>query len=297
MLRIDVNVPGQRSDRLSGAGRQSVRRRGPRHAAGDLELRPAESVALQLRRSGARRHRRARHRRRRPERVGRNRLRAGRPRRAQLRLAQPRRGARQRHLAAAGVSAARRSDSRVRPRRRAARSPAASSIAAAALGPAYRGPVLLRRLRPGRVWSLGAHDRSGDRRGACSETSSSTPPSSAAPARSATSARSASTPTASCTSSATRTARSSSAWHTGAARRFRRRRPSRSHDLPALQRRLVHPELGNRLRDQHRAPMGPQRRRAGAGDYDGDGVARPRRLSAVDAALVHRAVDRRLPTR
>ena len=40
-------------------------------AAGDLGVRPAQSVALQLRRSGARRHRRAGHRRRRAERAGR----------------------------------------------------------------------------------------------------------------------------------------------------------------------------------------------------------------------------------
>ena len=79
---------------------QSVRRRRPgRGAAGDLGVRPAQSVALHLRRSGARRHRRAGHRRRRPGRVRRDRLRAARPRRPQLRLAQSRRRARQRHVA------------------------------------------------------------------------------------------------------------------------------------------------------------------------------------------------------
>ena len=88
-------------------------------AAGDLELRAEEPVALFVRRSGARRHRRAHHRRRRAEPVRRDRLRAGQPRRAQLRLAQSRRRPRQRHVAPAGVSPARRSDPRVRPQRRA----------------------------------------------------------------------------------------------------------------------------------------------------------------------------------
>ena len=92
MLRIDVNVP---TDDAIGyhvpADNPFVSRRAGGGAARDLGVRPAQSVALQLRRSGARRHRRAGHRRRRPERVGRNRLRAGRPRRPQLRLAQSRR--------------------------------------------------------------------------------------------------------------------------------------------------------------------------------------------------------------
>ena len=62
-------------DRVPGAGRQSVRRRTPdRGAPRDLGVRPAQSVALQLRRPVARRHRRARDRRRRSERVRRNRL-------------------------------------------------------------------------------------------------------------------------------------------------------------------------------------------------------------------------------
>ena len=60
-------------------------------AAGDLGVRPAQSVALHLRRSRARRHRRAGHRRRRTEPLGGDRLRAGQPRRPQLRLAQSRR--------------------------------------------------------------------------------------------------------------------------------------------------------------------------------------------------------------
>ena len=69
MLRIDVNVPDSDNVRLSGF-RQTIRFSGraslPRR---DLGVRPAQSVALQLRRRDARRHRRAGHRRRRPESV------------------------------------------------------------------------------------------------------------------------------------------------------------------------------------------------------------------------------------
>ena len=71
MLRIDVNVPDGDPHGLSRAAGQSVRRRQPVARARDLGVRPAQSVALLLRRSGARRHRRARDRRRRPERAGR----------------------------------------------------------------------------------------------------------------------------------------------------------------------------------------------------------------------------------
>ena len=134
MLRIDVNVPDTHPTGYQvPPDNPFVARRAGRGAARDLGVRPAQSVALQLRRSGARRHRRAGHRRRRPEPVGRDRLRAGEPRRPQLRLAQSRRRARQRHVASAGVPAAGRSDSRVRPHRRRSRSPAATCIAARAL--------------------------------------------------------------------------------------------------------------------------------------------------------------------
>ena len=67
----------------------------------NLGVRPAQSVAVQLRRCRARRHGRAGHRRRRSEPAGRNQLRAARRRRPQLRLAQSRRHARQRHVASA----------------------------------------------------------------------------------------------------------------------------------------------------------------------------------------------------
>ena len=60
MLRIDVNVPDTHAIRLPGAGRQPVCGRPARRGtARDLGVRPAQSLALQLRRSRARRHRRA----------------------------------------------------------------------------------------------------------------------------------------------------------------------------------------------------------------------------------------------
>ena len=87
--------------------------RPPGAPAGNLVVRPAESMAVLVRRCLARRYRRAHHRRRRAERVRRNRLRATRPRRPQLRLAQSRRGPQQRHGPTAGVLAVDRSDLRV----------------------------------------------------------------------------------------------------------------------------------------------------------------------------------------
>ena len=167
MLRIDVNVAdgdptGYRvpaDNPFVGGGR--------RRASGDLELRPAQSVALQLRRSGARRHRRAV-----IGDVGQNQWEeidyepAGRGGRNY--------GWRNREGAhdnvtsrAAGVSAADRSDltstttalGAVDHRRlrlpRHARS--ARRIAAATSSPISCS---------GRVWSLALDDRSGDRRGA-----------------------------------------------------------------------------------------------------------------------------------
>ena len=117
MLRIDVGVLDSHPSGYRDTGRQPVRggRRPGGRAAGDMELRAAESVALFVRRSASWRHRRAHHRRRRPGPVRRDRLRAARPGRAELRLAKPRGRARQRHVAAAGLSAARRSDLRIRP--------------------------------------------------------------------------------------------------------------------------------------------------------------------------------------
>ncbi len=95
ILRIDVNVPDARSRRLRRAARQSVRRHA-RRAARDLGARPAQSVAIQCRQSGARRHRRARHRGRGTGRLGGSELSAGRRRRPQLRLERARRQARSR---------------------------------------------------------------------------------------------------------------------------------------------------------------------------------------------------------
>ena len=95
MLRIDVSVSDADPEGYNVpptnpfAGRQ-------RRARRNLELRPQEPVALELRHSAARRHRRARPRRRRPKRLGRSELRAGGPRRAQLWMAQPRGRAQQR---------------------------------------------------------------------------------------------------------------------------------------------------------------------------------------------------------
>ena len=92
MLRIDVNVADGDADRLPYSARQSVRRRrADCRARRDLGLRAAQSVALLVRRPGARRHRCAVHRRRRAERARGDQLRAGAERRAQLRLAHSRR--------------------------------------------------------------------------------------------------------------------------------------------------------------------------------------------------------------
>ena len=119
MLRVDVNLPdgdaiGYRvpsnNPFVSGSPIAGAHR--------DLGVRIAEPVALQLRRSRARRHRCAGHRRRRPECLGGSGLRAGRPWRPQLRVAAARRQPRQRHVGAAGLSAALRPDPRVRPRHR-----------------------------------------------------------------------------------------------------------------------------------------------------------------------------------
>ena len=169
-------------------------------AAGDLGLRPAQSVALQLRRSGARRHRRAGHRRRRAEPLRRDRLRAGRPRRPQLRLAEPRRRARQRHVAPGRLPAADRSDLRVRPS-------AGQSITGGyvyrgnALPASFKGRYFFADFVQGRVWSIALTvDRQLARRHA-SDLIEHTAELSAR-RHSATSARSASTPTASSTSSA-----------------------------------------------------------------------------------------------
>ena len=153
MLRIDVSVPDTQPSGYQVPADNPFVSGPPGGASGDLELRAAEPVALQLRRSGARRHRRAPHRRRRAGRVRRDRLRAGEPRRPQLRLAESRRRARQRDVAPAGVSAARRSDPRVRPRRRAIgdrrlRLPRQR----ARLG--VRGRYFFADIVQGRVWSI-----------------------------------------------------------------------------------------------------------------------------------------------
>ena len=102
------------SIRLPGPARQPVRpQRTSGNAAGDLELRAEEPVALYVRRSGARGQRRTPDRRCRTGPVRGDRLRAGQPRRTELRMAESRRRPRQRHLAPAGISPARRSDPRV----------------------------------------------------------------------------------------------------------------------------------------------------------------------------------------
>ena len=141
MLRIDVNVADGDPDGLPRPARQSVRRRRPPGARPEIwALRPAEPVALQLRRSRARRHRRAGHRRRRPERVGGDRLRAARAAAAATTAGAIAKGAHDNVTnAAAGVPAADRSDLRVRPEPAGSRSPAATSIAAARSARRYRG--------------------------------------------------------------------------------------------------------------------------------------------------------------
>ena len=92
MLRIDVNVPDNDARGYRGSRGQSVRRSTTDcGAAGDLGVRSAQSVALQLRRLDARRHRRAGHRRRRAERARGSELGTARRGRTQLRMAAARR--------------------------------------------------------------------------------------------------------------------------------------------------------------------------------------------------------------
>ena len=136
MLRIDVNVPDDASDRLSGSPGQPVLPAGVRSArarrsgASGCAIRGA--TASTIRRAAApARWSSATWGRTRWEEID---YEPPRPRRAQLRLAQSRRSARQRHVAAARLPAAHRSDSRIRPR----------------LGPVDHGRLRLSRTRPGR---------------------------------------------------------------------------------------------------------------------------------------------------
>ena len=65
MLRLDVNVPDSDAEGYDIPAGNPFVGAGRRRAAGDLGVRPAQPLALQLRRSRARRDRRADHRRRR----------------------------------------------------------------------------------------------------------------------------------------------------------------------------------------------------------------------------------------
>ena len=122
--------------------------------AGDLGVRPAQSLALQLRRLDARRHRRAGHRRRRPDRARRGELGADTRRRPQLRLAAARRPHAVRRAHAGGVSAADRADSRLPAQRR-------QSITGgfvyrgAALDPMFNGRYFFADYVAGRVFTIG----------------------------------------------------------------------------------------------------------------------------------------------
>ena len=118
---------GRRPARLSRARGQPVRRwRSDRGAGRDLGVRPAQPVALRVRRLDARRHRRAAHRRRRPERARGNQLRARRRRRPQLRLATARRrGSRTTRALRRRSGRSTEPDPRLRPHAWASRSPAA----------------------------------------------------------------------------------------------------------------------------------------------------------------------------
>ena len=119
---IDVNVPdGDPTGYRVPADNPFLDGSPIRGARRDLGLRAAQSVALQLRRCGPWRHRRADHRRRRPERARRDQLRAARRGRPQLRMAAARRADRD-----AGRSA----DAD----RRSARSPIRSSTTSAPRG-------------------------------------------------------------------------------------------------------------------------------------------------------------------
>ena len=207
MLRIDVSVADTHPVRLPGAGRQPVRPRRPAGvAAGDLGVRPAQPVALQLRRSGARRHRRARHRRRRAEPVRRE-------------STTSRRTAAAATTAGAIAKARTTTSRRCRPAYLPLIEPiheydhsVGQSITGGyrlprhALPASFRGRYFFADFVQGRVLSIALDARRATARRA-PRTWSSTPPSCRRPARSATSARSASMPTASCTSSATRSGR------------------------------------------------------------------------------------------
>ena len=106
MLRIDVSVPDTdgRGYRVP-ADNPFVNREPIAALAGNLGLRIAQSLALQLRRLDARRHRRAGDRRRRPGRARRGELGTDGTGRAQLRMAAARRPAGLRHPDAGGLSA------------------------------------------------------------------------------------------------------------------------------------------------------------------------------------------------
>ena len=159
MLRIDAAVADARSHRVSRPGGQSIRRRPADRGAGrDLGLRSAQPVALQLRRLGAGRDRRADHRRRRPGRARGNRLRAA------------RRAAGATTAGDCARAALRRRACRATPpafaplidpifdygrTARAARSPADTSIAAARLARRTAGRYFFADYVSSRVWSLG----------------------------------------------------------------------------------------------------------------------------------------------
>ena len=126
-----------------------------RRAAGNLGVRPAQSVAVHVRRSRARRHRRADHRRRRPERVRRDRLRA-RGRGGRNYGWRNREGAHDNVTdATAGVLAADRSDLRIRPRTLGQSVTGGFVYRGTALGPAYVGRYFFADFVAGRVWSFG----------------------------------------------------------------------------------------------------------------------------------------------
>ena len=157
LLRIDPRRSGGRPYRVPSSN-PFVGRSGAR--AGDLQLRPAQPVALLVRP----RDRRPDDRRRRPERGRGDRLRAqGRGARRELRLAAVRGPAAQLRRAGAGRASRRCSSSRTTTAT--ARSPAATSCATAAL-PALRRPLRLRRLLQGPAAlgaAVGRARRSGDR--------------------------------------------------------------------------------------------------------------------------------------
>ena len=225
MLRIDVNVPDAHPTGYRDSARQSVRLGRPA-ARGRKSGRSACAIPWRysLRRSGARRHRRAGHRRRRPEPIRRDRLRAARRAAAATTAGATAKGrtTTSRSLPPAFLPLVDpifeydHCDRRVDHRRLRLSRPRARRR--------VPGPLLLRRLHSGRVWSLALDRRSATGEARASDLIEHTAELGGATTRQRQLVRR-SMPTASSTSSATRSAASSKS----SAKRRRRRADRPAH--------------------------------------------------------------------